>query len=312
MTLPVDVEAADTPAGVSEQPEGDRARPGLFGAGEVLVVVGVRNPLEAKLCELAGVSALHVGGHAIGEFYHLMPDFGLIEVGELAEWVRRISDHVALPIFADGDQCGESLVNVRRSIRTLEAAGAAAISIEDSLNPKGVGLGTLGLSAMLRRIDVAVSSRRSSKTLIVARTDSAVFGAGPDYLSEFGCKAAAAGADLFFPVHIQRHVPPEKVAEVARAVGLPIMLSNATAVLSSSVAPSINLLSGGAERAMLQAAYRVFTHIAQTGEEPDLSGEPTGAIDTKALIDDIINRSEWLAVANQIERNGEKESTPSV
>ena len=162
-------------------------------------MAGVFNPLSALIAEQVGFRVLYFSGAAFSASLGI-PDIGLFTLDELTTAVRWVTRATSLPLIVDADTGFGEAVNVHRTVRDLEAAGAAAIQIEDQVMPKRCGHldGKQIVSAeeFIVKIRAAAEARESS--MIIARTDSkAVYGMrdavrrGKLYLE--------AGADIIFP-----------------------------------------------------------------------------------------------------------------
>jgi methylisocitrate lyase len=176
-------------------------RESMAGPSPVLAPL-VLNPLMAKLAEQAGFSAGYLGGGAMG--YDGVFLEANLTVTEMAQAGAEIAAATSMPIILDG-ACGwGDPMHLHRTIATAEAAGFAAIEIEDQLFPKRahhhVGCDHLvPQEAMEAKIRSAVEARRDPDFLIIARTGAAGIGDLDDALRR--CEAyRRAGADVLIPV----------------------------------------------------------------------------------------------------------------
>jgi 2-methylisocitrate lyase-like PEP mutase family enzyme len=112
---------------------------GALAEGKQLVVPGAANALTARLIEQAGFDAVYVTGAGLANTLLAAPDIGLVTLTELRAAVETIADAVDLPVIADADTGFGNPLNVARTVRTLERAGAAAIQLEDQVSPKKCG-----------------------------------------------------------------------------------------------------------------------------------------------------------------------------
>src|SRR6202008_2761327 len=141
----------------------------------LIVAPGVYDMVSAKIADGFGFEALYMTGYGVSASLGL-PDAGLATYSEMVGRVAQICQATATPVICDADTGFGGLLNVERTVRGYEAAGAAAIQIEDQVFPKRCGH-TLGRRVvptgdMVRKIEGAVASRASPNFLIVARTDS--------------------------------------------------------------------------------------------------------------------------------------------
>src|SRR3984957_4778094 len=171
----------------------------MWRGPEILRIPGAHNALAGLLAKRAGFAALYLSGAALSASLGLA-DIGILGLEELCLFTRMISRATGLPLIVDGDTGYGGILNVMRTVRELEDAGAAAIQIEDQQLPKKCGhLNDKRLVApeeMAAKIAAAVRARRHLK--IIARTDAA----GAEGLEAAIARARLyreAGADAIFP-----------------------------------------------------------------------------------------------------------------
>ena len=164
-----------------------------------LLCPGVYDALSAALVEQAGFEAAYLSGASIAYTRLGAPDIGLVSLAEVADVLACIAGRVALPIIVDADTGFGNALNVQRTVRVLERAGAAAIQLEDQGFPKRCGhlAGKTLVSAaeMVGKIRAAVDTR--DRALIVARTD-AIAVEGFDAALDRAERYLEAGADVLF------------------------------------------------------------------------------------------------------------------
>lgn len=159
----------------------------------------VLNPLMAKLAEQAGFGALYLGGGSMG--YLTCFTEANLSLTEMARHALDIRTACGLPLILDG-ACGwGDPMHMRRTIPMAEAAGFAAIEIEDQLLPKRahhhIGIEhIIPLELMVAKVEEAVAARRSRDFLIIARTNAARQPNGLDDALRRGEAMRRAGADL--------------------------------------------------------------------------------------------------------------------
>ncbi|MCS7313587.1 MAG: methylisocitrate lyase [Acidobacteria bacterium] len=172
---------------------------GLLATGDAIVAPGVFNALVARIAHRLGFRALYFSGAAFSASLGL-PDLGLFTLDELVDAVRWVVRATGLPVIVDADTGFGEALNVMRTVRELEAVGAAAVQIEDQVWPKRCGhlegKEVIPAEAMAEKVAAAVQARQT--LLIVARTDArATHG-----LEEAIRRARLyreAGADIIFP-----------------------------------------------------------------------------------------------------------------
>jgi methylisocitrate lyase len=165
----------------------------------IVQIPGVHNALAALLARLAGFKALYLSGAAISASLGLA-DLGIVGLDELCFFTRVIVRAVGLPLVVDGDTGFGGVLNVMRTVRELEDAGAAALQLEDQILPKKCGhLNDKRLVApdeMAAKINAARRARRHLR--IIARTDAAGV-EGFDRALQRAQLYLKAGADAIFP-----------------------------------------------------------------------------------------------------------------
>jgi 2-methylisocitrate lyase-like PEP mutase family enzyme len=166
-----------------------------------LLVPGVYDALTALVAQQAGFEALYLSGGAVAYTQLGRSDVGLTTATETANVLARITDRVSLPVIVDGDTGYGNALNTQRTVRAFEQAGAAMIQLEDQTFPKRCGhldgKSLVSTQEMCGKLKAALDARRSSETLILARTD-AVAVEGLDAAFERAEAYAACGVDALF------------------------------------------------------------------------------------------------------------------
>jgi len=174
---------------------------------------GTANALFARVIEELGFEVVYVTGAGIANMHLGAPDIGLTTLTEIANVVGTISDAVALPLLVDADTGFGNAVNVVRTVRVLERAGAAGLQIEDQVFPKKcghfAGKAVIGVDEMVQKVKAAVDARRDHDLQIVARTDARAV-EGLDRAIARAQAYIEAGADVAFVE------APADLAELAR------------------------------------------------------------------------------------------------
>jgi len=180
----------------------------------IVVAPGVYDALTAALAAEAGFPALYVSGAAIAYTRLGRPDIGLVSMAEVADTIALIRDRVPTPLMVDADTGYGNALNVARTVRLFERAGASAIQVEDQTLPKRCGhldeKTVIPAPEMAGKIAAAVDARHSAETLIIARTDSVAV-EGFERAIERAHLYAEAGADVLF-------VEAPRTAEQLRAI----------------------------------------------------------------------------------------------
>lgn len=192
----------------------------------IVLAPGVCDALTAAIAAEAGFEALYMTGYGVAASYGL-PDAGLIGAERMA---ARVADIVARaggrPVIADMETGFGGLLNLRHAVRAYEAAGAAAVQIEDQDFPKKCGhVGGRRLAPveeMVRRIRVAAEEARGdADLLIVARTDARTTHGIEEALRRAEVYARA-GADVLF---VESPESEAELARIARSLDIPVLVN---------------------------------------------------------------------------------------
>jgi 2-methylisocitrate lyase-like PEP mutase family enzyme len=168
---------------------------------DALLAPGVYDALSALLAEQAGFEALYLSGASIAYTRLGRPDIGLTTFSEVEDTLARITERVRLPVIVDADTGFGNALNVQRTVRGFERAGAAMIQLEDQGFPKRCGhldgKTVVPVAEMQGKLHAALDARRSADTLILARTD-AVAVEGLDSALDRAEAYLASGVDALF------------------------------------------------------------------------------------------------------------------
>ena len=247
----------------------------LLSKPPIVIAPGVYDPLTALIATQAGFHSLYISGAAIAYTRMGRPDIGLVSITEVVETVSLIRDRVDANLIVDADTGYGNALNVQRTIRLLEKAGAQAIQLEDQGFPKRCGhlddKTLIPATEMAGKIKAAVDSRQSSDTLIIARTD-AVAVEGFDRAVERALLFREAGADMLF---VEAPKAREELANIVKQVGrtLPLMANmvegGKTPMMSASeleaLGFSLVIFPGGIVRTLAKTAVDYYASLAAHG-----------------------------------------------
>lgn len=136
---------------------------------------GIYDALTALVAEQAGFDALYLSGGAVAYTLLGRSDVGLTTAKEAVDVLARVTDRVSTPVIVDGDNGFGNALNVQRTVRDFERAGAAMIQLEDQSFPKRCGhlenKVLISKAEMCGKLKAALDARHSDETLILARTD---------------------------------------------------------------------------------------------------------------------------------------------
>ncbi|MDY5083084.1 MAG: oxaloacetate decarboxylase [Candidatus Limivicinus sp.] len=196
----------------------------LLGDPGIVMMPGVFDGISARVAEQAGFKALYLTGagasaSGIGE-----PDIGLATMNDFADNARRITIKANIPAICDADTGFGNQLNVIRTVHEFEAAGIAAVQMEDQVSPKRCGhlAGKQVVSAgeFAQKIRAAVNEKFFPDTMIVARTDARAVYSMEETLDR--CKMYMdAGADILF---VEALTTIDEVELVGRELGGQIKL----------------------------------------------------------------------------------------
>lgn len=188
---------------------------GLFEAGEMVLAPGCYDALGARLIEEAGFRAAYMTGFGSAASRLGRPDIGLMSLPEMVDNARQIAQAVDIPLIADADTGYGNSINVIRTVREYEAAGVAAIHLEDQVMPKKCGhmegKQVVPTAEMAAKVAAAVAARSSPQFLIIARTDARAV-EGLDAALSRARAYREAGADALFVEAPQSEAEIEAIA----------------------------------------------------------------------------------------------------
>lgn len=185
-----------------------------------IVAVGAHDALSARLIERAGFDAVWASGFAISAAQFALPDANVLTMTENLDIIRQMCRATNVPVIADIDNGYGNAINVMRTITEYEAAGVAAISIEDNIFPKrcsfysGVQRELVSVEEHCGKIRAAKRAQRSADFMVIARTETLIAGWGMEEALQRATAYADAGADAIL-IHSKAPTAAE-VTEFAR------------------------------------------------------------------------------------------------
>jgi len=249
---------------------------------ELLMMPGVSDALSARLVQYAGFDAAYVTGAGIANLQYAIPDIGLLGLEEVAAVARRVCDAVRIPMLIDADTGYGGTLAAMRTVHTLEAAGAAAIQLEDQVSPKRCGhfggQNVIGTEEMVAKIRAMLAARCDDNLILIARTD-ALGVLGEDEAIRRGQAYLDAGADALF-VEAPRTV--EQLDRIGREfAGVPLVANVVEGGLTPQLsAPeladlgfTIVLFANFLMRVVAKTATRALSVLHDTGDSRGLADE---------------------------------------
>lgn len=173
---------------------------GMLDSGDMVVAPFVLNALHARIAESVGFGAVYMTGAGTAA-ERGFPDVGLLTMTEMVANAKYIAGAVDIPVICDSDSGYGNPLNVMRSVREYEAAGVAAIHIEDQVFPKKCGFfegkQVIPVEDHVQKIRAALDARTDPDFVIIARCDAYAVTGWEDTVRR--CQAyVAAGADVVF------------------------------------------------------------------------------------------------------------------
>ena len=267
-----------------------------------LQIVGAVTAYAALLAQAAGFKALYVSGGGVAASSCGLPDLGITAMEDVLVDVRRITDVSDLPVLVDIDTGWGGAFNIARAIRSMIKAGAAAVHIEDQVQPKRCGIrpgkAVVSREQMTDRVKAAVDARTDPDFVVMARTDAAGVH-GLEEAIERARLCVEAGADMIFPEALTELDHYRRVAE---AVSVPV-LANVTEFGATPLFTTEQLRGAGvslalyplsAFRAMSAAALKVYETVRREGSQ-------RAAVDLMQTRDDLYRHLGYHALERQLD-----------
>jgi len=273
----------------------------------VVLAPGVYDALSALVAEQAGFEALYLSGASIAYTRMGRSDVGLTTFPEVADTLARITERVSLPVIVDADTGFGNALNVMRTVKGFERAGAAMIQLEDQTFPKRCGhldgKSVVPVQEMVGKLKAAMDARASSDTLILARTD-ALAVEGLDAALERAERYLECGVDALF---IEALRTPEQMDAACQRFGQRIpMLANMVEGGKTPVQSAAELQARGFRIVIFPGGTaRAVAHTLQ-GYYASLHQHQTTAPWQKQMLDfdglnEVIGTTELMATGKRYE-----------
>lgn len=194
---------------------------------EILVAPGAHDALTARAIEKAGFQAVYMTGYGQAASALGKPDIGLLSMTEMLDRARKMVSSVDIPVIADADTGFGNAITVMRTVEEYEAAGVAAIQLEDQVAPKRcghmVGRKVISMEEMVGKIEAAKVARIDEDLVIIARTDARTIH-GIDEAIKRAKAYEAAGADVIFVESVESEEEMKRVNEEINVITLANMV----------------------------------------------------------------------------------------
>lgn len=241
----------------------------------IVIAPGVFDALSASLAEQAGFDTVYLSGASLAYTRLGRPDIGLMSLSEVVDSLFHIRERTQIDIVVDADTGFGNALNVMRSVRQLERAGANAIQLEDQTYPKRCGhlqgKTVVPAGEMIGKLQMALDAREQESTLIIGRTD-AIACEGIDSALDRAHAYVDTGIDMLFVEGLRS---TEQVQQVMQRFGdrVPVManmveggdtpLQDATAL--QSLGFSLVIFPGALVRAFTHMASHFFATLRRDG-----------------------------------------------
>ena len=263
---------------------------------DFVVSAGVFNGISALIAQRAGFRSAYLSGSGIAGAMGL-PDLSVTTLTEVSTEVRKIVSVAKIPLIVDIDTGFGEAINVIRTIREMENAGASAIHMEDQVLPKRCGhlsgKSVIASSDMVKKIKAAVSARKNPDFVIIARTDARSVNGIEDAITRAN-EYVEAGADAIFSEALESR---DEFLKFSREVKAPLM-ANMTEFGKSPLLSVNELRSIGykmvifpltAFRAVLKNMDSIYRNLYSAGTQRDFMD----SIMSRKEFYDIIGYSEY-------------------
>jgi 2-methylisocitrate lyase-like PEP mutase family enzyme len=244
----------------------------LEGKRQFVLAPGVYDGLSAKIAGTIGFDVLYMTGFGTAASMG-MPDVGLATLTEMAANVGRVVEASGLPVIADADTGYGNPLNVQRTVRAYERAGAAALHLEDQVFPKKCGFfegkRVIPAAEHVQKIQAACDARSGDRFVIIARTDALAVNGWDDVVDRVHAYREA-GADVVFVDGIRTREDLDNYVSRVVAPGLPALYNGAliSADEADRLGFRIQILAGAALFAAYSSMYQALARVRETGSYP--------------------------------------------
>lgn len=268
----------------------ERLRRVLEGDATV-ILPAVFDAISARLVEMAGFDLALLSGSVSAATLQGVPDLILVTMTEVAHLAKRVVGATSLSLFVDADHGFGNALNAMRCVRELEAAGVAALTLEDTELPRpygATGPSAIPIKEMCGKLKAAVAAREDPALVIIGRTDTLRY-RGLDEALERARAYQETGVDAIFVAGAQKR---EELEAVRAAISLPLIGSglprpeNGTSGLQilQELGYRLTLMSAMPFRVAIQAMHEAVTYLKEHGEPGPYAERMCSAAMLEALI----------------------------
>jgi 2-methylisocitrate lyase-like PEP mutase family enzyme len=280
---------------------------GLLDKHELIIAPGVFDGISAQLTKRTGHVAAYMTGAGVAASGFGLPDIGLVTSTEMADRVRMIAGALGdIPLIADADTGYGAPMNVARTVRSYDAAGVAAIQLEDQVFPKRCGhlpdKQVVDAAVFEQTLAAALDARSDENLLVVARTDARA-PLGLDAAIERANRYAQAGADVIFVEAPQDSGEMERIArEVDAPLLINLVLGGMTPLESASRLQELGYaIAIHPSNLLMQATFGMLQSLCQLNGSDVAAHLPTSPADFFNLV----GMAEWLELDAKYARTGD-------
>lgn len=265
----------------------------LLAPGAGVLIPGAANALAAHFVQSSGFPIVYLTGAGIANSWLGAPDMGLTTATEVAAHISACREAVDIPIVADGDTGFGNALNLVRTVRLFERAGAGAIQLEDQVFPKRCGhfegKAVIPVAEMVNKVKAAVDGRRRSDFLVIARTDARAV-EGFDAAIERAAAYREAGADVLFveaPASeeelsaIPQRLPGAHLCNIVHGGKTPMLPRETLAQMGFAGI----LYANAALQAAMLAMQKTLAHLARQGSLHGIEDSLIGFGERQAAVD---------------------------
>ncbi|MCW3063295.1 MAG: 2,3-dimethylmalate lyase [Solirubrobacterales bacterium] len=264
----------------------------LLAGDELIVAPGIFDGISAALVGKLAFPAAYMTGAGVSASGWGLPDIGLLTLTEMVERARVLAGLLDVPLIADADTGYGSPINVVRTVREYEAAGVAAIQLEDQTFPKRCGHLTgkdvVDADRFAVALEAALDARRDPDTVVVARTD-ALAPHGIDEAIARAQRYVRLGADVIF---VEAPTSVEQIERIGAEVEAPLLLNIVPGGRTPEIAPDrlrelgfrVAIHPGAVLGPVANAAIEALSALARTAPISATS-DPAGFFDLFGLND---------------------------
>ncbi|WP_116083606.1 oxaloacetate decarboxylase [Tropicimonas sp. IMCC34011] len=281
----------------------------ILARREAVIVPGVANAMFARIVEAQGFEAVYVTGAGIANMHLGAPDVGLTTVTEVAEITATIRDATTVPLIVDMDTGFGNAVNVVRTVRLLERAGASGLQLEDQVFPKKCGhfsgKEVIPADEMVQKIRAAVDARVDGDLQIIARTDARAI-EGLDAALDRASAYIEAGADATF---VEAPTDLDELAAIPARLDVPQFANMVHGGRTpdpgqkrlAEMGFSVALYANAVLQATIRAANDTLAELKSEGSLATLGDRLAGFEERQATVD----KDAWDALEERYRKRGE-------